>query len=147
MKQGLIRKRLYISAITIFAMLMVPLVSNASDQDSIRKLSYVAYKLKSKGYATRSRVSGRYLSKGKSYLVRTTLLGGTNYIIYGAGDGGVKDLDIILYDENGYKIDKDSQMDALPVVRVRPSWTGTFYIKVTMYDGSGYSNIAISYRN
>ena len=71
---------------------------------------------------------------------------GNTYYVFAAGDYSVDDLDIILYDENWNEIDKDTQTDALPIVEVSPRWSGTFYVRVKMYSGYGYSNFAVCYR-
>lgn len=119
----------------------------ASDQQSMSRLNDVAdYMRWEKDLSCRDKASGRRLSNGESYRYSTTLYKGNTYYIFAAGDYDVKDLDIILYDENGNKIDEDKQTDALPIVEVTPRWSGEFVVKVHMYQGYGYSNFAICYR-
>ena len=116
------------------------------DSVSMRKLRAAVAILELQNYTSRPRARGKYLTEGDYYKIKTTLYRGNLYKIVGAGDSYTRDLDIYLYDENDHLIDKDSQTDALPIVEVTPEWTGTFYIKVKMYKGSGYSNVAICYK-
>ncbi|MBF0550281.1 MAG: hypothetical protein HQK60_07080 [Deltaproteobacteria bacterium] len=118
----------------------------ASDAESLNRLQIMVFAVQLKGCDCRDYASGKYLSEGDYFTIRTTLSRGNQYVIMGAGDSTVRDLDIILYDENGNEIDRDTQTDATPMVAVSPRWTGTFYIKVKMYRGFGYSNVAICYQ-
>lgn len=133
--------------LTFFVSLFLT-TTNLEGQDSVsmRKLSAMVVLLEFKGYEPRDRAQGKYLTEDDYYVIKTTLYRGNSYVIVGAGDNYTRDLDIYLYDENENFIDKDVQEDALPVVNVTPKWTGTFYIKVKMHRGSGYSNVAICYK-
>ena len=86
-----------------------------------------------------------YISEGGYRTINTTFIRGNTYFILGAGDGGVRDLDIILYDENWNEIDRDTQTDESPIVKVTPKWTGEFHIRVKMYSGSGCAYLGICY--
>ena len=129
---------------------LAPTMSQASNSTSLLKLMLIKQKLKSDSNGSvdcRSHTRGKYLRKGRSYTRTTKLYKGYTYAVVGAGDANVSDLDIIIYDENGRQVDKDTQSDALPIVKVSPRWTGNFRIKVKMYDGRGYSNILICYED
>lgn len=56
------------------------------------------------------------------------------YTIIGACDNDCRDLDLCLYDENGNEIDCDGKVDDKPVVSASPLWSGSFTLKVKMYD-------------
>ena len=58
---------------------------------------------------------------------------GRDYAIVGACDNDCSDMDFWLYDETDNLIDSDTSTDDVPVVRVTPSWTGTFRVRVKMY--------------
>lgn len=116
------------------------------DSVSMRKLEAVVLLFKLADYKVRPDVYGKYLTEGDYYVIKTTLYRGNLYAIVGAGDNYTRDLDIYLYDENDHLIDRDVQTDELPMVEVTPRWTGTFYIKVKMHRGFGYSNVAICYK-
>ncbi|SEH04454.1 Uncharacterised protein [Candidatus Venteria ishoeyi] len=76
-------------------------------------------------------------------MINTTLYKGYDYVIIGAGDSSVKDLDLKIYDGNWNLVNQDSKTDNIPIIKASPRWTGRFHIKVKMYNGNGYSNIAI----
>jgi len=145
---GKISRVLLAVSLSSLLALVTPQISYASDAQSMDKLRTAIALLKLSGEAEdcRSSANGRYLSKGDSYTITTTLYSGNSYTLVAAGDSSVRDLDIILYDENWNEIDKDTQSDALPIVKVSPRWSGTFYIKVKMYRGYGYSNAATCYK-
>jgi len=128
------------------AILAIPSISYASDAQSMRKLRQVKRYVENRGAGCRNRAHGEYLSRGNHYIVRTTMYSSNRYLIIGAGDSGVRDLDIIMLDENYNEIDRDRKRDATPIVEVSPRWSGTFYIGVLMYSGSGYSNIMVCYK-
>lgn len=120
------------------------LASDAQSMDRLRDMAnFIQYEY---GVDCRDRARGERLSEGQNYTYSTTLYEGNTYYVFAAGDYSVDDLDIILYDENWNEIDKDTQTDALPIVEVSPRWSGTFYVRVKMYSGYGYSNFAVCYR-
>jgi hypothetical protein len=87
--------------------------------------------------------SNVFLSEGDSYLISTTLYQGYDYVILGAGDRGVKNLDVEIYDENRHLLNRDTDHDAMPMLKTHPNQSGRFYIRVKAREGSGYSNIMI----
>ncbi len=145
MKTWLMKKKVVIASVIALLMAASAVTVVASNSVSRRELSAITRKLLS-GWDIRDRRGGRHLSQGRSYYFSTTLFRGSDYLIVGAGDRSVRDLDIELYDENWNSIDDDNDSDSTPVVQVRPRWTGTFYVVVRMYRGRGYSNVAVCYR-
>ncbi|MDM7860452.1 hypothetical protein QTP81_07575 [Alteromonas sp. ASW11-36] len=140
-------KRFITTALFAAAISMPSASVIASDAQSMERLrtlaNFIQYEY---GVSCRDRARGERLSQGQKYTYSTTLYEGNKYYIFAAGDYSVDDLDIILYDEDWNEIDKDTQTDALPIVEVTPRWTGTFYVRVKMYSGYGYSNFAVCYR-
>jgi hypothetical protein len=136
-------------ALALTAMLAAPV--SASDSESMLRLNIAATTFKSEarsvcrncGYCRPYARSKGFLSEGGSYTINTTLYKGYDYVIIGAGDSSVKDLDLEIYDENWNLINRDTERDALPVVKSSPRWNGRFHIRVKMYEGSGYPNVAI----
>jgi len=140
-------KKKMIAVLCIALSLFASGIVIASDEESLYKLaSAVAQLMTRADYNTRDTVSGRYLSQGGSYTFRTTLFSGYEYVLIGAGDSTVRDLDIVLYDENWNQLAKDTMTDNVPMITGTPRWNGTFYVKVIMYRGYGYSNVATCYR-
>lgn len=146
MRTWLMKKGIVVAAFVILSLLAISVTVTASDRESMNKIRQIARYLSNQGWDYRGRATGDYLSQGRRYFFRTTLFRGNSYMIIAAGDSGVRDLDIQLYDENGNLIDDDDDNDSTPIVEVSPSWSGTFYVVVKMYRGSGYSNVAICYR-
>ena len=66
---------------------------------------------------------------------------GRCYRVVGAGDSGVADLDLRLFDPNGVLAQEDLGQDALPVLGVQseicPGDSGAFRLQVRMRAGQG----------
>lgn len=73
------------------------------------------------------------LDDGESDSFSFRLQKGRSYKIISVCDNDCSDLDLILYDENDQEISKDNGDDSMPMVEVRPKWTGRFSLKVRMY--------------
>jgi hypothetical protein len=134
---------------------LLPIQVDASDSESMSRLRAAVHLIKRRivdetgcyscGHC-RSRARGQYGREGKSYIIPTTLYHTSrtyNYYIIGAGDNGVDDLDLELYDSNFNLVDKDTKRDNLPILTYTPRRTGRYYIRVKTYEGRGYSNVAI----
>jgi hypothetical protein len=139
-------KKIFVITMSFLVILVIAGESYAGKTEVQRKLDVVVTALASKGYDCRDSYRGKWLGQGDYFVYETTLLAGNSYALIGAGDSGVRDLDIVLYDENAGLIDRDKKADALPIVEVTPRWTGTFYVKVEMHSGSGYSYVAVCFR-
>jgi hypothetical protein len=57
------------------------------------------------------------------------------YLVVG-GCEDAYDVDISVYDEDGNFIDSDNDEMPVGVVQVSPKWSGTFYVKITMYNST-----------
>jgi hypothetical protein len=87
--------------------------------------------------------------KTRNYLV--TLYEGNEYRIRTCADDGIRNLDVLLYDNRGNVIARDSTTDREPEIAFKPPATGTFYI--VMYNreaaapgGTGGAAMAVVYR-
>ncbi|MCK5725559.1 MAG: hypothetical protein KAH22_01895 [Thiotrichaceae bacterium] len=122
-------------------------VSSASSKDaSLKKLAALSVFFASKGFSCRNSASGKYLAQGNTYTVYTDLYKENAYILVAAGNEHVKDIDIILHDQNHNVISKDGSTDPIPMVTVSPKWSGSFHAKVKMYRGRGYSNLMVCWK-
>ena len=92
--------------------------------------------LKGLGWNVRESFSYGLLAHGESQIIRTTLHAGNTYKIVAAGCEDAYDVDVAVFDENGNLIDSDHDTSRLAVADITPTWSGTFYIKVTMYDST-----------
>jgi hypothetical protein len=142
------RRAKYIAIVTtiLFALTTAGVVAFASDSESISKLQIGVWAANVDGWSCRDNAVGKYLSKGDQATYRTTLHRGNTYMLFGAGCDSVRDLDIKVYDENWNLVAKDSLTDAIPAVAFTPTWTGTYHVRLIMYDGYGHSNYAVCYR-
>jgi hypothetical protein len=121
-------------------------VSAKNDDQSLRDLRLYKVVFAARGFSCRDSVEGRFLSQGQTYTVNTKLYAENDYILMAAGNEHVRDIDILLHDENHGEIAKDGKRDSTPMVSVSPKWSGDFHAIVTMYRGRGYSNLMICWK-
>jgi hypothetical protein len=93
--------------------------------------------MQARGYHGFGKPTRGQLAQGKRRDFGIELEGGKCYAILGVGDNTVRDLDLILLDPNGRKVDRDFEQDARPIVRVCPDQSGHFTMRVQMMRGEG----------
>lgn len=76
------------------------------------------------------------LRKGQSVVIETTLYSGNDYYLVAAGCEDAYDVDIAVFDGNGNLIANDGDSEPVAVAHFSPRWTGTFYVKITMYNST-----------
>ncbi|HRY14675.1 MAG TPA: hypothetical protein P5330_02230 [Candidatus Competibacteraceae bacterium] len=77
-----------------------------------------------------------HIELGQTLTYNTFLYKNAHYILAIGGDSKARDLDAVLYDENGNLIDKDLRYNQSGLVEVTPRWSGTFYLKVKLANGA-----------
>lgn len=110
--------------------------SMASVQGARITAASLFLKLKENGYELRDFFSSGLLRRGQSVVIATTLSAGNDYTLVAAGCEDAYDVDLTVYDENGNRVGADGDTSDLAVVSVTPKWSGTYYIKVTMYNST-----------
>lgn len=93
--------------------------------------------MRARGYESYGQQTTGQLETGATRNFEIQLEGGRCYAILGVGDGGVRDLDLVLLDQGGTEVDRDIAQDARPTVRVCPERSGNFYMQVRMTGGAG----------
>lgn len=79
---------------------------------------------------------------GDYSLFSVTLGGDEQYMITLSGLLGT-DFDLYLYDEDGNLVASSTDYGSDETVYITPAWTGTFYVKVVSYNGSGPFTITL----
>jgi hypothetical protein len=98
-----------------------------------------------RGFNCRDRIKLERLDQGDYFVINTILYGQNHYVFVGAGDNGISDLDLALYDEDGNLVVKDTDIDAVPVVEANVRATTSATLKVIAYRGSGWATAIICY--
>ena len=81
------------------------------------------------GWAVRTAVTAELKeSEHRIYLV--TLYAGNEYRFQVCGDPNVKDVDVILHDNSGKEMMRDSTDDREPMLSYKPTVTDTYYVAV-----------------
>lgn len=109
------------------------------DEDEARKTAArAAYLLRDRyGYTVRDDLAVDYLAEGASTVLTTTLYTGNHYVLVAGGDSRTRDIDVFVYDENNNLVAQDDGASDVAFVEVTPRWTGTYYVKVHLYDADG----------
>ena len=126
-----------VAVCTALAMSLSPQIASASKQSARANAIGAAQGLQRYGYNFRREYTLGVLAQGARDVVATRLYAGNDYALIASGCTDAKDVDIEVYDENWNLIARDQDSDRVAVVRVRPRWTGTFYMVVKMYRASG----------
>ena len=124
-------KKLFVSALALSALLLAPAAEATTGQAKARAYR-IAQALKKQGISFRNDYWHGLLRYHGSTTIKTTLKKGTQYVLVGGGCSDAHDVDIIVYDENWKEVGRDTKVDAVPVVRVKPKWSGTFHIKIKL---------------
>ena len=111
-------------------------MSTASVQGARITAATIFVKLRNRGYQLRDFFSSGLLRRGQSTVIATTLSAGNDYTLVAAGCEDAYDVDLAVYDENGNRVGSDGDSSSVAVVSVSPRWSGTYYLKVTMYNST-----------
>ena len=129
------RIRLALAALAVGAALVTP-AAQAQDASVRDQLDRLVGRLSDEGYEqTHLRRMGRLNDDGtQTYTIN--LNRNKAYAIAGVCDNDCSDLDLILLDSRGRVVDQDDSTDDAPVVTVSPSKSGTYRVRVRMYECS-----------
>lgn len=96
----------------------------------------MAFALEAYGYSFVDGDAG-LLPQGGSQVVSVTLYKNNTYVMIAGGCEDAYDVDLVVYDDNGRVVGRDTDNSPVAATReITPRWTGTFYIKVTMYNST-----------
>jgi hypothetical protein len=121
-----------LAAVGFIAAGMTPAVAQQSAVDA--QLNRLSGRMESNNMAQASRDLTGSLRNGQRTDWAIWLVKGVDYRIHGVCDNDCRDLDLILLDERGNEISRDVSTDDIPIVSVRPRWTGRFTLRVLMED-------------
>lgn len=89
--------------------------------------------LRDDGYSLTHSLKMESLRQGEDDYFNFILKSDWEYKVITVCDKDCEDIDICIYDENGNKINCDEEVDSMPIVEIRPRWTGDFKVVVDMY--------------
>lgn len=122
------------AVVVLSAALAAPIAAAQSrweDQvsDQIKSASHI---LEDKGYSRTHDPYTGSLREGENEYLTVTLHAGTSYALLGVCDNDCTDLDFRLYDADDNEVDSDVETDDVPIVRVAPTETMRYKLKVIM---------------
>ena len=124
--------------IGVIGLLVITGVLYATSYSQAKDKAYAsAVLLSAAGYNLKG-MKGQYLDSGEYKTYSSYLYSGNDYVIIGAGDNSVRDLDVQVYDRNWNLIISDTDSSDVSTVRFTPPHSGTYIIRTKMYSGHGY---------
>ena len=126
--------RIFIAIVCLALLQFGPSSASASEAGASAAARYLFTELEQRGWNIRDFYNTGLLRRGDSRIIRTTLYVGRQYKLVAAGCEDAADVDIRVYDENGNFISGDNDTSVLAVADITPRWSGTFHVKVTMYN-------------
>lgn len=129
------RARKAIAGLAALVLLASPASAQVPDphaRDLARKLAHAEVVLSENGYARAAGPFAGGLEQTQAHRRSIMLRQGQEYRIVGVCDERCPDLDMRLYDPNGQLIAQDVLVDDVPVIHVRPGFTGAHAIEVAM---------------
>lgn len=96
----------------------------------------VRQELKKFGFQVRDTYYSGMLDNGESTVFSRTFYQDNEYVLVVSSCNYTKDVDLYVFDEDGSLIDHDSDAASSAVNTFKAEYTGTYYIKVVMYDAT-----------
>lgn len=123
--------------VLISALQLMSQKGKATEAQAEAEADAIAYVLKHEyGWDIKSYYSHGSLREGERASFSKTFYSGVEYALVAGGCDYARDIDIEIYDENYNLIEKDTDTGKNALVTFTPRWSGTFHIKVKMYDAS-----------
>jgi len=120
--------------ILVLGIALMPQPIWATEYQATRQARNSAAELQERGFNIRDTFRYGFLRKGGAAYHMTTLYKGNTYALVVGGCSDAYDVDVLIYDENGNYITKDTTSNPWGVVIIKPRWTGRFYVKIRMYN-------------
>jgi hypothetical protein len=123
------------------ALVPLVLILAAQSADEYREvvkqqLVYIQGAMADEGYQRTHDYTYGELDANAEETVSFDLNEGTSYLAVGVCDQDCSDIDLYLLDENGNVVAEDQGGEDHAVVEVTPAWTGSFTLRVKMYECS-----------
>jgi len=83
------------------------------------------------------------VTEGAVVRVPLELEGGRCYVALGRGDGGVRDIDLFLFDGAGVEVDRDLAGDAEPSIELCPPADARYTLELRAFEGAGAVGVAV----
>jgi len=74
------------------------------------------------------------MNQGGRYQLNASVQRGDDIVITGACDEDCTDVDLIIYDDRGRELDRDTLVDDQPVLNFRAPYSGDYTIEAVMYE-------------
>ncbi|MEM7656423.1 MAG: hypothetical protein AAF399_09875 [Bacteroidota bacterium] len=125
-----------LTVLTLIGVGFFPRTGLATLEEAKRAASKIYYQLLSLGFNVRDTYTTGTLDNGESTTFSRTFYSGNDYALVVGGCNYSRDIDVYIYDRYWNLIDKDTDTDQVAVATFTAWYTGTYYIKVRMYDAT-----------
>lgn len=87
---------------------------------------------------------GSLVRRGGSTSILQTFNRGEEYVVIGGGDNDAQDVDVTILDSLGRSVASDRLTDATPVVHFRPTRSGRYTVRVSLYRATDNAFVALA---
>lgn len=126
---------LAVIAATLLTTLLPVQQAAATTYEARQAVRISAVVLVNNGYYFNSSATG-YLPYHTYGLRRLTLYQGVKYAFVASGCNDAHDVDLVIYDDRGYRLAYDTTRDKAGVVTMTPTYTGTYFAQIVMTDST-----------
>lgn len=125
-----------LTVLTLIGVGFFPRAGLATLDEAKRAASKIYYQLLALGFNVRDTYTTGTLDNGESTTFSRTFYSGNDYALVVGGCSYARDIDVYIYDRYWNLIDKDTDTDQVAVATFTAWYTGTYYIKIRMYDAT-----------
>lgn len=111
----------------LFALLWSGAVAVAADGEAESCLKAKVWEAYSDGWSMRS-MAPTEIAPGSMKVWKVTALANRTYRVLGCADARVKNLDLVVYDDKGQVVARDSSSDRQPSAELVTQKSGTYYV-------------------
>ncbi len=108
----------------------------ATEEEAKAAAQKVREQLKELGFQVRDTYLVGMLDNSESTVFSRTFYQDNEYVLVVSGCSRTKDIDLYVFDDDGHLIDQDSDAAPTAVNTFTANYTGTYYIKLVMYDAT-----------
>jgi len=129
------------STILIFTVCFFTITVKADQQEALNNIAaYMKFVMEKTGKQLNVRKDLSkigYFNTGNYVLLNTTLYAGNTYLIIASGDSYAANINVEIFDANGNLLTRDEQTKRDAYVAVKPQWTNTYQIRISLAETAG----------
>jgi len=127
-------KKLIQNLLVVLFCMGIAMVALATEEEAKEAAKKAREQLKEMGFQVRDTYLIGVLDNGESSVFSRTFYQDNEYVLVVTGSKRARDIDVYVFDDDGRLVAQDSDASPISVNTFKADYTGTYYIKVVMYD-------------